>query len=84
MYSQPQLKRNCVWGGGGGEVEEGEESISMNYYWKNKGIKLFLFDKNVLRVLYNLLSNVCFFTEWFNVYKAQESDFTQILYTFGF
>lgn len=60
----------------------------MNYCWKNIEMKLFLFNKNVLGVLYILLSNVsvfcfCFFIEWLNVYKAQELGFNQILYTFG-
>lgn len=64
--------------------EEGEESKYKNYCSQNKGIKLFLLNKNVVRVLYNLLSNVSVFWEWFNVYKAQESDFTPTPYTFGF
>lgn len=47
--------------GRGYEVEEGKESNSMNYCWKNIGMKLFLFNKNVLGVLYMLLSNVSVF-----------------------
>lgn len=81
MYSQPQLKRNC----GGCEVEEGEESNSMNYCCKNKERKLFLFNKNVLSTVQFTIQYLSVFSQNDLMYiKHRNRTSPKSCITFGF
>lgn len=69
------------------EVEEGGESSTVNYCWKNKGIKcchlIKMCREHYCTTYYQPVFQF-YFTEWFSVCQAEDSYFTRFLNTFGF